>query len=184
VVLNASSGICSKFLSLRGPLSTLTTGPGSGLAAIALAAELLSTRDDVTWMVAGGVDERSACESSGSNGLGSEGAACLLLGNSEGPDRVAEVGQIRLAGWGVAGPKRLSDAIERARAGARSAPKGTELHFREEDWCEAGPIGEEAAASALACAAAVLALRRGEASRALVSSDRGQSASVAVLLTN
>jgi 3-oxoacyl-[acyl-carrier-protein] synthase II len=176
IVLNAPAGFCSKLLSLRGPLSTVTTGAGSGLAAVVLAAELLSTREEVDWMIAGGVDEIAPDGSCAD----SEGAVCLLLEGER-----SEPGEpgVRVAGWGMAGSGHLSDAIEMARRGATMPRGGSEKVFAEEDWIRNGSTREEARASGLACAAAVLALRRGEADQVLVTSDPRGAASMALLLT-
>ena len=159
IVLNAAAGACSKLVALRGPLTAISTGAGSGLAALVLAAELLSTRDEAELMVAGGADEQS-------EGMGAEGAAMLLL--SAGP------GAVNIAGWGLAGPGRLDAAI----AGALTmAEGGAEDPVR----FDAGTAGA-AMPAALAAAQAVLALRRGDVRRALVTSAGGRSMSAALLL--
>jgi 3-oxoacyl-[acyl-carrier-protein] synthase II len=163
IVLNAAAGACSKLLALRGPLTAISTGAGSGLVAIVLAAELLSTRDDVDLMVAGGVDE---CRDDG----GGEGAACVLLGT----DSAGRNGGIRLLGWAVAGPDRRGEVERRALAmdDTSAAPP---VRFDVE-------AHADAMASARTVAEAVSALRRGDAARALVTSDAGTAASAALLL--
>ncbi len=75
--VNAPTGACSRALGLLGPTSTLSIGEGSGLLALALAAEWLAWRDDASVIVAGGVDEPS-----GSIADEAEGAACLALKRS------------------------------------------------------------------------------------------------------
>jgi len=182
IVLNAATGFCSKLLSLRGPLCTFSTGAGSGLAAVALAAEFVSTRTEVDWMVAGGADELDVRIADGAERTGTEGAATVVVGLRDAPPRVDGKGAsppVPLVGWGLAGPGRLSEAVERARAMAPAeSDAGPEQVFREEDWTrEAFGL---AAPSALACAAAVLALRRAGTGRALVTSNRGDAASVAL----
>ena len=174
IVLNAPAGFCSKLLALRGPLTVVSVGAGSGLAAILFAAELLSTRSEVELILAAGADEMGTLEPSTPS---AEGAACLLLGRGNGaPDPGAGV---QVGGWAMAGPGRLRDAIAQARAmGDDDGP--VETVFDEGDFAS----GRAAAMpSALAGAAAVVALRRGEASRAWVTSGRGDSVSSALLLT-
>lgn len=166
IVLNAAAGACSKILALRGPLSAITTGAGSGLVALVLASELLSTRDTIALMVAGGADE--------SAGDSVEGAACLLLGNADEAPASPTKAVVHVAGWALAGPKRLEEAV--ARALAMHPSGGTAfVEFR---------AGQEAGAmpAAWVAARAVSALRRGMTSRALVTCDAGNSASAALLL--
>ncbi len=180
IVLNAAAGACSKLLSLRGPLSVITTGPGTGLVAVALAAELLATRHDVDHMVAGGVDERPADDDvEQSDDSHADGAACLLLGvDDEDPnaDTSSSGGpSVRLAGWALAAPGHLAEAL--ARAAPNGVPHGTRV-FRAVD-----PTGG-ATGAVFALADAVLALRSGSARAALVTSDCGRSLATALLLTN
>lgn len=170
IVLNAPAGFCCKLLSLRGPLTVLSAGAGSGLAAMILAAELLATRAEVDLMLAGGADEKPDAEPDAS---GAEGAACLLLGKG----RESAGASVHLAGWGLAGAGRLGEAISRACAHDDIEPADAVF---DEDTFAHGPAA--AAPSALACAAAVAALRRGEVTRALVTSGRGDSVSAALLL--
>ncbi|MBV8760404.1 MAG: beta-ketoacyl-[acyl-carrier-protein] synthase family protein [Deltaproteobacteria bacterium] len=99
MVPNSIGGACSKVLGLRGPNSTLI---GSGLVAIASAAELLACREDADHIVAGGVDEIDAEQPMAGE---TEGAACVVLGRS---------GSVRAAGWAIAGRDQLADAIARA----------------------------------------------------------------------
>lgn len=182
IVLNAATGFCSKLLSLRGPLCTFSTGAGSGLAAVALAAEFVSTRTEVDWMIAGGADEFEVRSMNGAELTGTEGAAAVALGPRDAPRGPGAAPPVPLVGWGLAGPGRLPEAVDRARA---MAPTGSdavpEQVFREEDWT-LETLGL-AAPSALACAAAVLALRRAGTGRALVTSNRGDAASVALCLS-
>lgn len=56
-VLNTATGATSRARDLRGPTLTISTGRGSGLVALALAAEHLATRDDADRLVVGAVDE-------------------------------------------------------------------------------------------------------------------------------
>jgi 3-oxoacyl-[acyl-carrier-protein] synthase II len=169
MVLNAPAGACSRLLSLKGPTTTLSTGEGSGLAAVVYAAMSLATRDDADRLVAGGVDEVDASLLA----LGkSEGAACLVLATAPG----VEGPRVRLAGWGLAGPGGDAAGQARAMAGIDDvslapAPRVTEI------------LGvAEASDPVLACAAAVASLRRGDATSVLVA-DAGGSAASAVVLT-
>jgi 3-oxoacyl-[acyl-carrier-protein] synthase II len=173
IVLNAAPGFASKLLSLRGPLTTVTTGAGGGLVAILCASELLATRSDVDLMLAGGADEGRPANDTDRGAL-VEGAACVLLSGAP-PARGGAPG-VCIAGWGIAGPGRLADAIAQV-ASDDPDPAPTVWTYRAGDW-NAGAAG-----SALACAEAVLALRNGETDRALVTSDEGRSASVALLLS-
>lgn len=182
IVLNAPAGFCTKLLALRGPLATLATGPASGLVAIAIAAELLSTRPEVDWMIAGAVDEHD--EASDKTAPGWEGAATLLLGRVPEGHSTTSSATVRISGWGMAGEGGLAEAIARARADTSGAQSGTERTFTEEAWQACGAGDAEAAASARACAAAVLTLRRGEADRALVTSRADGATTVALMLAH
>lgn len=178
IVLNAPAGFCSKLLCLRGPLSVLTVGAGSGLGAIVLAAELLRAREDVRLMLGAAVDELGTHEEEAAIPAG-EGAACVVLGRRS----ATTAGAItpRLRGWGIAGPGRLTEAVEQARAGIASGEGDVDACFDETRY--AGSAREAwALPSALAFMAAASALRRCEARRTLVTSDLGRSMSLAVLL--
>jgi hypothetical protein len=87
-------------------------------------------------------------------------------------------------GWGFAGRGGLSDAIARARGSPGASPAGAEALFSEQDWVVGGPDPEDPVASALACAAAVLALREGGVERALVTSSADRATTVALLLSS
>ena len=178
IVLNAAAGACSKLLSLHGPLSVITTGTGSGLAAVALAAELLATRDDVAFMVAGGVDERPADDDTDLTDACPEGAACLLLGAEDSePDAEPTTNggsQVRLAGWALAAPGHLLEAL--ASAAPDDASRDARV-FRADD------PAAGAAGAVFALADAVLALRSRSAGAALVTSDCGRSLATALFLT-
>ena len=176
IVLNAPAGFCSKLLSLRGPLSAVTTGEGSGLAAILIAAGLLSMRNDVDLMIAGGCDEHEP-ETLGRPTVADEGAACLLLGNERSVDPSTGGVLAWIGGYGIAGPGQLRSAVARAMADAD--PSGAEPRvFRAER-----SSGGKACGAPAAAAAAVRAIRDGLTRRALVTSDSGRSMSAALLLT-
>ena len=184
IVLNAPAGFCSKLLSLRGPLTTITTGPGSGLVAIALAAEFLSTREEVDWIVAGAASEQDPGGPGDASRPGAEGAACMTLGAGPALGSGAAEAGVRVEGWGFAGRGGLSDAIARARCSPGAAPAGAEALFSESDWVVGEPGSEDPVASALACAAAVLALQEGGVERALVTSSADRATTVALLLSS
>ena len=172
IVLNAAPGFASKLLSLRGPLTTITTGDGGGLAAILLAGEMLATRCDVDLMLAGGAEERRQASVS-EHGVPVEGAACLVLSSM--PETRSGIRDVCIGGWGISGFGRLADAVAQAMPDRSTSP--AVRTFSAGDW-NAGALG-----SALACAEAVAGLRNGEIDRALVTSDHGRSACLALLLT-
>jgi 3-oxoacyl-[acyl-carrier-protein] synthase II len=112
MTLNAPAGACAKQLSLRGPLLALSTGRGSGLGALACAAQHLATRDDADLMLAGGLDELPIESPEGR----AEGAAFALLRATP----VREGGRVCVEGWGIAGAAGLLDAVEAALEGLPS----------------------------------------------------------------
>jgi 3-oxoacyl-[acyl-carrier-protein] synthase II len=172
MVLNAPAGACARLLSLRGPTTTLTTGAGSGLGALVYAALTLAARDDADHLLAAAVDEVDAAEIEGGAG---EAAACLVLGT----ERPAAGPAVRLAGWGLAGPGALVDAVAQARAMAGAAARGLSPAPRVTE-----VLGSAAASGPLlGCAAAVERLRRGEVERVLVADPGDGSAASAVILT-
>lgn len=176
IVLNAPAGFCSKLLGLRGPLTALTVGTGSGLAALLVAAEQLSLREDVPFILGGAVDELDTGAES-EEGSGGEGAACVVL--ASGPE-AAPAGP-RLTGWGAAGRGRVSEAIDRAVAASGGCGPEADGRFDERDYASLAGV-PRAVPSSLAFVAALSALRRGEVRRALVTSDMGDSVSLAVLV--
>jgi 3-oxoacyl-[acyl-carrier-protein] synthase II len=119
-MLSAPAGTCAMALSLKGPTTTLATGAGEGLVAIACAADLLERREDVELLLAGGVVEHRAGSSEDRAG----GAAFLAL-------RGGGEGDVRLAGWGLAGPDRSAEAVEQALARAGLRRQDVEVRFRE-----------------------------------------------------
>jgi hypothetical protein len=102
--VNAPAGACSQALGLLGPTSTVSIGEGSGLLALALAAEWLSRREDASSIVAGGVDELSGGADE------TEGAACLALKRVD----ATEPSSLVVAGWGIAGPHAAEEAAASA----------------------------------------------------------------------
>jgi 3-oxoacyl-[acyl-carrier-protein] synthase II len=175
IVLNAATGFCSKLLSLRGPLSAITTGAGSSLAAVVMAAELLATRADTDLIVSGGCDEHLT-DSPGRADVYDEGASCVVLANERGLAFAKPGAPIWLSGWALAGPGRLAEAVERATANEPAAKSVTV--FCADDM----PAGE-ATSGTVALAAAIRAITRGATTRALVTSRAGHSISAALLLT-
>jgi 3-oxoacyl-[acyl-carrier-protein] synthase II len=191
LLLNAPAGACARLLGLRGAHSTVSTGRSSALVASAYAAELLSTRPELAWMIAAGVHESTTPETE------AEGSACVLLGLAgDAPPGVEGVG-VALAGWALAGPRRLEEAVERALAAAGLPASHVQAtfgcpalatlrlgaegrgHVDPARWM--GPCG--ALPDAVALALAVDALRRGHAETAVVASARDSSASAALVLT-
>ena len=177
MVLNAPVGACAKQLGLRGPLTTITTGDTSGLAAIACAAHLLARRDDADRIVAGGVEE----DRRDPDPRTLEGAVALVLATE--PPRTC---RIRLAGWAIAGP---DDVVVAARAAlAQSGLEGIDLGVGPPEprlavarWTRPEQRAGSAAA-ALACGVALAALRRGDARTAIVLGEPGDSISCALVL--
>lgn len=169
IVLNAAAGFCSKLLCVRGPLSVVSTGPGSGLAAVAVAAQLLATSHNLSLMLAGAVDEAPV----GGDGRPGDGAACVLLGLEDDLSGSPEA-PVRLTGWGLAGPGRLDDAVR--RAAPAGVPGGTRVVR------EAAEDDDSAADTVFALAEAALELRAGKTGRVLVTSSSGRSLAAAVQL--
>lgn len=177
MVLNAPVGACAKQLVLKGPLSTISAGDASGLAAIATAAHLLATRDDADRLLAGGVEEERDEPASRTV----DGAACLVLATAPGP---APRDAVRLAGWALAGPDGALDAARAAIAMAGVQPTllvGPPLPAL----AIAGHVHPApragAASSALAAVIAVAALRRGDATCAIAIAEPSASATCALL---
>ena len=192
MVLHAPAGFCSMVLALKGPASTVTTGEGSGLVALAYAAHLLSTRQDADLLVTGGLDELGAETLPGRG----EGAGCLVLGRKDTAEQ--RRAPLVVAGWGLAGPGDLGVAARGALAmagldpGDLDAAFGSDSEQALEDALgrtlprrdPAGVLGHAPAAGpALACVAAVQALRRRQMNTALVTTATGASTSCAVILS-
>jgi len=175
VVLNAPAGFCSKLLGLKGPLTVLTTGAGSGLTAIILAAELLSSREGVDLMLAGGVDELTDRDEGAAPAGEGAGIVALTRNHSDGATPP------RIVSWGVAGPGRSASAVRQAlsKAGAGPLPQGQTF---DEAYFGGPGTREWALPSTLAFLAATAALRSGRMGRALVTSALGSAVSAAVLL--
>jgi 3-oxoacyl-[acyl-carrier-protein] synthase II len=179
IVLNAPAGFCSKLLSLRGPLSAVTTGAGSGLTALVLGAILLGRREDVDLLLVGACDEHVPEEArldAPDAGMGDEGAVCLLLGNAQGRTHPHHRVRAWVAGYGIAGPGLLDGAITQAAYQAGIDADGIPRF-------QADPVaGRPATGALLAVEAAVRALSRGDTAHALVTASTAESVSLAVLL--
>jgi 3-oxoacyl-[acyl-carrier-protein] synthase II len=183
IVLNAPAGSCMKLLSLRGPTSTISTGPGSGLAAIVYAAMILSARSGVEIIVAGGADELA--ENERREGL-FDGGACVVLG----PDRAGSRPSAMLAGWGLAGRGSPDKAAERALVMAGMGLGDIQAVFGSDGLRGAGGIPHvdpsallgKAGAAAAACVAAFLSVRSGRTDTALAVSAESSSLSAALVV--
>lgn len=174
VVLNASIGACARAFSLRGPTTTVTTGNGSGLAALALAVDHLALRDDADVVCVAAADELDRDELPEQM---CEAGVCLVLAT---PEALSKSGThpVRFAGVGMAGPGQLALAIERALRGT-GISKGEVAHFPS-------LFSTIPAASSHPLLNVVLTaeqIRQGKVQTALVSNDNG-SCSIAVLLSN
>ncbi len=199
MVLNAPAGACARLLQLRGPSTVLTTGPGSGLAAVVMAADLLAHGEGADLLLAGGLDELTDAERALRDGR-AEGASCALLA---GPghlaaDHPAAGRAVRVAGWGLAGPGRLDDAVAAALARAGLEPGEVSLAFGEaEPSVLAGALAPgtrvvrpsaaagraDGAGGVTAVLLAARAIWQDGQAAALAVSDQGRSTSSAVLLT-
>lgn len=94
LVLNATTGFSTRVFGLRGPTTTLTTGRGSGLVALAYAASHLALRTDADRMVVGSVDEADLAR----HPEWPDAAVALVL------TTVPTEGAVRLARWNITAP--------------------------------------------------------------------------------
>jgi 3-oxoacyl-[acyl-carrier-protein] synthase II len=180
MVLNAPLGSCARALSLRGPASTVSIGPGSGLLALVYAARWLATRRDTALMLGAGVDEHPAAARALAP-VGADGAACVVLSPEAG------AGRARLAGYGIAGPDALRAAAEQALAGTGDVdvcigPRAAGVAARHHIEPASVFAGSQSFGSVASVVVAAHWLRSGRARRALVLAG-GRSATVAVLLS-
>jgi act minimal PKS chain-length factor (CLF/KS beta) len=159
MVMNAALGTTSRALSLRGPVSLVAGGPGSGLAALLLASEALAKRRDADVIAAAGAfdlglglldehahrypaqptsndpfpvyfpDDSDADE----RPVWAEGAASIVLSTA----RFARDGNHKplahLAGAAVAGPGRLAEAIRAALRKAGLDPSSIDAVYGSAD---------------------------------------------------
>jgi hypothetical protein len=190
--VNAPAGACAMTLGLKGPSTTVSVGEGSGLLAIALAAQWLAARGDADWIVAGAVDEIDP-----SRADATEGAACVLLAAA---GDAAAGAALEIAGWGIAGPDDPRAAVAQALAAQRAVDGVVSDGAAARAWlapavpdAAALPLGftdvsrlwgrAEAGRSALGFVLACERLRRGTGGRSLlVTASQSRSASVALLL--
>jgi 3-oxoacyl-[acyl-carrier-protein] synthase II len=94
LVLNAACGFATRVFSLRGPTTTLTTGQGSGLAALALAVSHLQTRSDADRLVVAAVDEADLAR----HPERPDAAVALVLTTDP------REGRLRVSQWALTGP--------------------------------------------------------------------------------
>lgn len=183
MVLNAAAGSCAKAHSIRGPLTVVACGAGSGLAALVLSAELLATRQDLLRMIAAAVDERDPLSANPDRER--EAATAVVLERSRPEARRDPAGDcsrrplIRLSGWSLAGPGRGDEAVDLALSMAGLSSADVDQTFEGDEI--AGSV-DLASPSALALARAAIALRNGKGGIALVTSRSGGCLSAAAVL--
>lgn len=163
IVLHAPAGAVSRWLSLRGPTTTLADPELAGLLAFAYAADWLARRDDADVLLAGGVEERASEEDT------EEGAACVLLRAGDGA-----MGP-RVAGSASCGPGQVDASIDVALGRAGRTRGEVELWQVRTEATDAPSF-----TSARSVVDAASAIREG-AGLAVVAAG-GASASVAVVL--
>ncbi|MBK8254261.1 MAG: hypothetical protein IPK82_16535 [Polyangiaceae bacterium] len=174
VVLNASIGACARAFSLRGPTTTVTTGNGSGLTALALACDHLALRDDADVLCVAAADELDRDELPDQM---CEAGVCIVLATPEALPK-SEKYPVRLAGVGLAGPGQLALAVERAFCGSG---------FTIEEVAHLPALNSTVIAPSshplLNVLSAAVQIQQGKVKAALISNDSG-SCSIAVLLSN
>jgi hypothetical protein len=168
----------------------MCTGRASGLAALVLACEHLSRREDADHLLAGGLDELPVPNP----GPAAEGACLAVVSAAPAPSGA----RVSVIGWALGGPAATGEvltrtlegipevdgvyaAIPQARerlAGSRVDPAHLPLGLLDLDACLGAA---EATASAYAFVLAVEALRRGRARRLLVVSAGDSLCCAAVL---
>ena len=188
LVLNAAAGACCQALSLRAPTTTVSVGPGSGLLALLYAAESLSMGRSADLIVAGSFDEP---QGSAAERGEAQGAACIVLASPA--LAVNSRHAVRAAGWAIGAPGRFAATAEQALGRAAIPAGDVNVQYLDRQACSAwqtvkgapswGGTGATAADSLFATAAAFDALLGGRASVALVGTDGGACASLALVLT-
>lgn len=186
LVLNAPTGAAARLLSLRGPTSTITTGQGGGVIAVAYAARLLSrapvapgsTSADVSVMLGVGFDELGEIDEETN---AAEGAGAVVLSVAPGP--------VRLVSWVMGAPGDGARATVDRAVGLHGA---SDIDLVLSD----GPVAIEggrvvdltqslgnapSACGTVACAVATHLVRAGSARRVLIAT-RGGGASAALLI--
>jgi 3-oxoacyl-[acyl-carrier-protein] synthase II len=184
MVLNAPAGTCAKIRGLRGPMSTVSAGPETGLVALLYASRLVR-RGHADLMLGAGLDESSARPNEAPHDAG----ASAVFGN-----RTVEAGfGVRLRAEAIGAPHHVDEtvarALDRAALDARTielvvgdAPAlgCTSAHF-----VDVGCLGDMglSAPSAVSFVMGALFVRERRANRALVVSARGASATAAAILS-
>jgi len=160
LVLHAAAGSASKALSLRGAASTIAGGAVAGLAAVAYAADLVASRDDLDLAVAGGAHEDELLRPD------HEGAAFVALGVERRP------GAARIAGSAFGGPGGWEDVASAAAARAG-------LRVEQVEWFTVAPGGARPPVEG--ARALVRALRSGARRAGAVAWDEGASCAVVIV---
>jgi 3-oxoacyl-[acyl-carrier-protein] synthase II len=169
-VLNTATGAASRGLSLRGPTTTLSTGRGGGLVAVALAAEHLATRDEADVLLAGAVEELGPPDDEAVTG---EGAAVIALAAAPACIRTDDV---VLAGWAIGGPHQGASVARQALERAGLDPATV-----VEIFSPGRVTGVPAFAGVLELGRALASIRSGTVPRALVV-EAGSLATTAFVL--
>lgn len=154
-----ATGVSCRLFGLKGPTTTLSTGPDSGLTALVIAADHLAWRDDVNSLLTAAVDEPNKLDDY------NNGAASILMTVEEEPT------SINLIGWALATDGEA--AIAQALANAS-------LNYK--DVIPIAVPGPPSVAGLWAVIAAINALKSGEPGPFLISSNEHGSAATAVIL--
>jgi hypothetical protein len=181
MVLNAPAGTCARVEGLRGPMSTLSAGRGSGLLALTYAARLVLGGHAET-MLGAAVDEEQRLSPD------EDAGACAWL--SAAP---SAGGCVRVRASGIAAPERLDDAVAVALARADLDAAALDLVIGDvrpaiasgDRFVDVATFGAHGLSvpSALAWVAGVRRLVRREVERVLIVSGTSASATAAAILT-
>jgi 3-oxoacyl-[acyl-carrier-protein] synthase II len=181
MVLNAPAGTCARVEGLRGPMSTLSAGRGSGLLALIYAARLVAGGHAET-MLGAAVDEEQRLSPD------EDAGACAWLSSAP-----ATGGCVRVRASGIAAPERLDDAVAAALTRAELDAAALDLVIGDvrpamasgDRFVDAAAFGAHGLAvpSALAWVAGVRRLVRREVERVLIVSGTSASATAAAILT-
>lgn len=160
MVMNAPLGAASRALSIRGPVSLIAGGPVSGLSALLLASEALSTRRDADLIAAAGaydlglgmLDEHvwryparpgskepfpvywpEGSAEDEERPVWAEGAASVVLATARYARAEKHTPIARLAGAAIAGPGRLAEAIRAALQKAGLEPSAIDAVYGSAD---------------------------------------------------
>jgi len=183
LVLSSPIGAAARMLALRGPTSTITTGRGGGLVAMAYAAMLLvAGGKGVDHMIGVALDEVGHDDDRAD---AAEGAGALLFGHDSSPGTRLP----RLVAWIIGAPGNIDDVVATALGNRRSIDvdlvltDGADVELRGFErvidvtraWGHA-----PSASGGVACVVATDMIRRDWARRVLVVTPGG-GASVALL---